>query len=164
MINVSWDDAQEYLAWLSQKTGHAYRLLSESEREYVTRAGTKTLYWWGSTISYQRANYQYYSNYEFRTKPPASVANFLPNPWGLYQVHGNVWEWVEDCWNESYLDKPSFLKASGAAWTSGNCNRRVKRGGSWESYEQFLGSGIRACHNRDLPANDTGFRVATSLD
>ena len=107
VINVNWDDAKAYVAWLSRKTGKTYRLLSEAEREYVARAGTTTPFWWGSTISTSQANYDGNSTYgsgskgEYRQKT-VPVDSFQPNPWGLYQVHGNVWEWTEDCYKDSY--------------------------------------------------------------
>jgi formylglycine-generating enzyme required for sulfatase activity len=144
VINVSWDDAKEYAAWLSRKTGKTYRLLSEAEREYVTRAGTTTPFWWGSSISTSQANYNGRFTYgggaqgEFRQKT-LPVDSFQPNPWGLYQVHGNVWNWLEDCWNESYQGAPS----DGSAWTSGDCSKRVVRGGSWSSDPQLLRSAFR---------------------
>jgi formylglycine-generating enzyme required for sulfatase activity len=131
VINVNWNDAKAYVAWLSRKTGRIYRLLSEAEREYVTRAATTTPFWWGSSISSSQANYDGRFTYgsdakgEFRQKT-VSVDTFQPNPWGLYQVHGNVWEWTEDCWNESYNGAP----ADGSARTNGNCGERVLRGGS----------------------------------
>src|SRR5207302_6940801 len=104
VINMSWDDAKAYLAWLSRKTGKSYRLLSETEREYVTRAGRSTPFWWGPSISTSQANYNGNYTYgggskgEYREKT-VPVASFQPNPWGLYQVHGNVWEWTEDCYH-----------------------------------------------------------------
>jgi formylglycine-generating enzyme required for sulfatase activity len=128
VINVSWDDAKAYLAWLSKKTGEEYRLLSEAEREYVARAGTTTPFWWGQTITRDRANYDF-----SKTLP---VKSFQPNPWGLYQVHGNVDEWVEDCRNDwwvkdsqpaDYNDAP----ADGSPWLAGKCASRATRGGSW---------------------------------
>ena len=124
VINVSWDDAKAYVAWLSNKTGKTYRLLSEAEREYVTRAGTTTPFWWGSSISTSQANYDGTNTYgsgvkgEFRHET-LPVDSFQPNPWGLYQVHGNVWEWVEDCYHESYAGAPS----DGSAWTFEDCSR-----------------------------------------
>ena len=106
VINVNWNDAKAYVAWLSQKTGKTYRLLSEAEREYVTRAGTTTPFWWGSSISTGQANYN--GNQPTAADQRASFGrrpfrsnSFQPNPWGLYQVHGNVWEWTEDCWNDA---------------------------------------------------------------
>jgi formylglycine-generating enzyme required for sulfatase activity len=144
VINVSWSDAKAYVAWLSRKTGKSYRLLSEAEREYIARAGTTTPFWWGSSISTHQANYNgnyVYNNglkgeYRQRTIP---VDSFAPNPWGLYQVHGNVMEWVEDCWNDSYRGAPT----DGSSWTSGNCNSHVLRGGAWDSLPQFLRSADR---------------------
>ena len=102
-INVSWHDAKSYVAWLTNKTGKPYRLLTEEEREYVARAGTETPFWWGSTISSSQANYDggfvygegAKGQFRARTMP---VDSFNPNPWGLYQVHGNVSEWTEDCY------------------------------------------------------------------
>src|SRR5262249_20788523 len=102
VINVSWNDAHAYVAWLSGKTGKTYRLLSEAEREYVTRAETSTAFWWGTSVSTNQANYDGRFGYEGgpsgqyreRTMP---VDSFQANPWGLYQMHGNVWEWTEDC-------------------------------------------------------------------
>jgi formylglycine-generating enzyme required for sulfatase activity len=164
VINVSWNDAKSYVAWLSGKTGKAYRLLSEAEREYVTRAGTTTPFWWGSSISTEQANYNgrdYYnagSRGEFR-QHTLPVNSFEPNPWGLYQVHGNVWEWNEDCFNLSYNGAPS----DGSAWTTGDCNRHVGRGGSW--YDSP--SDLRAAHRGSSPSNQrsnsVGFRVSRTL-
>jgi formylglycine-generating enzyme required for sulfatase activity len=164
VINVSWDDAKAYVAWLSRKTGKTYRLLSEAEREYVTRAGTTTPFWWGSSISMSQANYN--GNYaygggakgEYRAKT-LPVDTFQPNPWGLYQVHGNVWEWVEDCWNDSYRGAPS----DGSAWTSGDCSRGVVRGGSWDLDPQFLRSANRYRRTTDDRSTYLGFRVGRTL-
>ena len=161
VINVSWNDAQAYVKWLSEKTGKQYRLLSEAEREYVTRAGTKGAFWWGASISPEQANYNggyAYNNgstgkYRGQT---VTVKSFEPNPWGLYQVHGNVWEWVEDCWHDSYHNAPS----DGSAWTTGTCSSRVLRGGSW-SYDP---ANLRAARrDGSSPVSrylDIGFRVA----
>jgi formylglycine-generating enzyme required for sulfatase activity len=166
VININWNDAKGYAAWLSRRTGRTYRLLSEAEREYVTRAGTATPFWWGSSISASQANYDGRFTYgsgekgEIRQKT-VSVDTFKPNPWGLYQVHGNVWEWTEDCWNESYNGAP----ADGSAWISGECGRRVLRGGSWITYPFALRSAVRnggdvLRGNRD---ETEGFRVARTL-
>ena len=136
VINVSWDDAKAYVAWLSQKAGKSYRLLSEAEREYVARAGTTTPFWWGVSITPKQANFDgarepYIGEYRRRTVP---VDSFEANPWGLYQVHGNVWEWTEDCLNDSNAGTPR----DGSARTSGDCSRRARRGGSWFSYPRAL--------------------------
>ena len=102
VVNVSWDDAKAYVAWLSNNTGKPYRLLSEAEREYVTRAGTTSSFWFGTTISSKQANYDGSVAYgagkksEFRERL-FPVDFFAPNAFGLYQVHGNVADWTEDC-------------------------------------------------------------------
>ena len=165
VINVSWEDAQRFVAWLRQGTGEEYRLLSEAEWEYVARAGTTTPFHTGSTIATSQANYNgnyTYGNgrtgvYREKTVP---FGSFNANAFGLYDVHGNVWEWVQDCWNDSYRGAPS----DGSAWERGDCSRRVLRGGSWFSAPWFLRSAIR---NLNLPGfrnSDNGFRVARTLD
>lgn len=146
VINVWWEDAQAYVTWLSQKTGKPYRLLSEAEREYVTRAGTATPFWWGSFISSCLANYDRNFPYpemekaksEYRRRTLA-VDSFRPNPWGLYQVHGNVYEWVEDCWHGSY----EGAAADGSAWVEPDCTEHVLRGGSWNFAPWHLRSASR---------------------
>jgi formylglycine-generating enzyme required for sulfatase activity len=163
VINVNWNDAKAYVAWLSRKTGKTYRLLSEAEREYVTRAGTTTPFWWGSTISTVQANYDGSFTYggtkgEYRQKT-MPVDSFQPNPWGLYQVHGNVYDWVEDCWNDSYRGAPT----DGSAWTVGDCSSRVLRGGSWDIYPRYLRSAYRHVTYTSYRSNDVGFRLARTL-
>jgi formylglycine-generating enzyme required for sulfatase activity len=165
VINVSWDDANAYAAWLSRRTGKAYRLLNEAEREYVTRAGTMTPFWWGSSISTQQANYNGNFTYgdgsqgEYRQKT-IPVGSFPPNPWGLYQVHGNIWEWVEDCSNKNYTGAPT----DGSVWTSGNCNSRVLRGGSWNDDPKNLRAANRLIGiDSKIRAFNFGFRVARTL-
>ena len=158
VINVSWDDAQSYLKWLSQKTGRHYRLLSESEREYATRAGKKSPYWWGASINSEKANYNTYdgvSNGNFREKT-VRVKSFEPNPWGLYQVHGNIYDWVEDCYHGNYKGAPT----DGSAWTEEECKYRVLRGGSWVDYPPILRAARRAYSSPNLPYLTEGFRVA----
>ena len=126
VINVSWKDAQSYVRWLSQRTGHRYSLPSESEWEYVARAGTDTRYSWGDEIGRNRANCDGCGS-RWDDEQTAPVGSFSPNAWGVHDMHGNVWEWVEDCWNDSYVGAPS----DGSAWESGECGYRVLRGGSW---------------------------------
>ena len=152
-INVSWNDAQAYVRWLSQRTGSQYRLLSEAEWEYVARAGTTTSYYFGQTISAQVANCC--GGYGM-TLPGGA---FPGNGFGLHDVHGNVWEWVQDCWNGSYKGAPM----DGSAWTTGNCSARVLRGGSWLNAPRNLRSANRI---RYAPGNqhyNNGFRVARTL-
>lgn len=127
---MSWLDAQRYVTWLSAKTGKTYRLLSEAEREYAARAGTTTPFWWGKTISPRRANYDATVVYGGGGKKGAApnrtepVNAFAPHPWGLHQVHGNVWEWVQDVWHEDYQGAPD----DGSAWEGENEQYRVARG------------------------------------
>jgi formylglycine-generating enzyme required for sulfatase activity len=165
-INVNWHDAKAYAAWVSQKTGKTYRLLSEAEREYVTRASTTTAYYWGSSIRTTQANY----NGKVRADEGGSrggnhqqtmvVDSFEPNAWGLYQVHGNVWEWTEDCWHDSNDGYP----ADGSARTTGECDRRVVRGGSWDSHPQSLRSASRGGITAGVQSFDVGFRLARTLN
>ena len=166
VIDVSWDDiTKEYLPWLSRKTGKSYRLLSEAEWEYVARAGTTTPFSTGRTITPKQANFA--GNYTYggsakgvyRSKT-IEVGSFPPNAFGLYDMHGNVWEWVQDCWNGSYTGAPS----DGSAWTTGDCGRRVLRGGSWFLDPQVLRSASRGRLTPDDRGNKGGgFRVGRTL-
>jgi formylglycine-generating enzyme required for sulfatase activity len=165
VINVNWHDAKAYAAWVSRKTGKTYRLLSEAEREYVTRASTTTAYYWGSSIRTTQANY----NGKVQADEAGSrggnrlqtmvVDSFEPNAWGLYQVHGNVWEWTEDCWHDSNDGNP----ADGSARTAGECGLRVVRGGSWDSHPQSLRSASRRGITAVVQSFDVGFRLARAL-
>ena len=155
VINVIWKDAKSYVGWLSRKTGEGYRLLSESEWEYVARAGTRTAYHFGSSISSGQANY---GNNLGKTSP---VGTYASNGFGLHDVHGNVWEWVEDCWHGDYRGAPS----DGSAWiTGGDCSLRMLRGGSWHSVPELLRSAFRNGVLWRFPVGDVGFRVARTLD
>ena len=110
VVHVDWDDAKFFIAWLSVQTGQSYRLLSEAEWEYACRAGTTTRYWWGDEITSENANYRE------NVGKTSEVGKHLANPFGLHDMHGNVWEWVEDCWNDSYERAPD----DGRAWTTGD--------------------------------------------
>jgi formylglycine-generating enzyme required for sulfatase activity len=164
VINVSWSDANAYVAWLSAKTGKSYRLLSEAEREYAARAGTRTAFWWGPTISPRQANYNgtyVYGNgptgeYRQRTVP---VDSFRSNRWDIFQVHGNVWEWTQDCWHENYAGAP----ADGSPWETGRCDYRIVRGGSWTTYPGDLRSAQRGRFIIEFRSDSLGFRVARTL-
>lgn len=168
VINVSWDDVQAYLAWLSEQSGATYRLPSEAEWEYAARAGTSEPFWWGASISTAQANYDGNHTYgggkkgDWRKKTVA-VQSFDPNPWGLYQVHGNVWEWCADSWRNSYKDKPEALKTDGGAWTTGNNGLRVLRGGSSLNFPQSLRSASRDRRDASIRSNFIGFRVFRSV-
>ncbi len=147
-----------------QRPEKAYRLLSEAEREYVARSGATTPFWWGGSISTQQANYD--GTYTCdggskgerrgRTLP---VDSFGPNPWGLYQVHGNVHEWTQDCYHWSYAGAPS----DASAWTAGDCRDRVARGGSWGYHPRALRSASRDRLTADLQSYYFGFRLVRTL-
>jgi formylglycine-generating enzyme required for sulfatase activity len=169
VINLWWEDAKSYVKWLSDKTNRTYRLLSEAEREYVTRAGTTTPFWWGDVLSTERANYDGTHVYplnvgvrgQYREKS-LPVDSFDPNPWGLYQVHGNIFEWVEDCWHPNYFGAPG----DGSAWTAPDCSRHVMRGGSWNFPSWHVRAAARgavgsAAAAMGLPP--VGLRVARTL-
>jgi formylglycine-generating enzyme required for sulfatase activity len=164
VINVSWNDAKSYADWLSRKTGQHYRLLSEAEFEYAARAGTTTLFWWGDSISPAQANYD--GNYSYAGGPKGPyrhktipVKSFEPNPWGLYQMLGNVATWTEDCWVDNYKNAP----LDGSARTTGNCKYRVTRGGSWYDYPATLRAAVRIIAEPRLRLNTVGFRLARDL-
>ena len=165
VVDVSWRDAEEYVRWLSARTGRWYRLLSESEWEYVARAGSETRYWWGDEVGHGRANCDGCGS-SWDARQTAPVGSFSPNAFGLHDVHGNVWEWVQDCWNDSYDGAPD----DGSAWeSSGYCGWRGVRGGSWQSgtvprYVRAANRGWNLVHRptfRNVAA--VGFRVARSL-
>ena len=158
VIHVSWKDAQAYVAWLSEKTGKKYRLLSESEWEYAARAGTTTRYSWGDSVGRNRANCDGCGS-SWDNRQTAPVGSFGANGFGLHDMHGNVWEWVEDCYNGSYAGAPS----DGSAWESGNCVRRVLRGGSWDYGPWSLRSAFRGWGDSGYRDGSDGFRVARTL-
>jgi formylglycine-generating enzyme required for sulfatase activity len=166
VVCVTWEDASAYLEWLSSTTGKTYRLLSDAEREYVTRAGTTTPFWWGSDISPKQANYNGEKTYldgspkgQYR-RATVPVDSFAANPWGLYNVHGNVSEWTEDCWTQDNTGNP----ADGTARLSGDCTFRVIRGGSWIASPDELRAAFRRRSKRDtFRFNTMGFRVARTL-
>src|SRR5262245_21947848 len=166
VVCVSWIDAQAYAFWHSQRTGHRYRLLTEAEWEYAARAGTTTPFWWGISLSPDQANYNATTTYgpsgragpwRQRTVP---VDSFTPNPWGLYQMHGNVWEWVQDGWHQDYKGAPSDGSARQPA---ANCETRVLRGGSWLNGPRGLRSARRHGASPDFRRSDVGFRLAMTL-
>nr|WP_273703197.1 formylglycine-generating enzyme family protein [Candidatus Accumulibacter vicinus] len=158
VINVSWDDAQAYVAWLAKKTGKPYRLLSESEWEYAARAGTRTRYPWGNEPGTNRANF-FGSGSQWNGKRAAPVGSFAPNAFGLYDMIGNVWEWTQDCWNDSYAGAPM----DGLPWLKGDCGRRVVRGGSWSSKPEVARAAFRYWDEPGLRNDDLGFRLARTL-
>ena len=163
VVCVAWDDAKAYVKWLSDITEQKYRLLSEAEWEYVARAGTTTAYHFGATISQEQANYDSMKN------GTVEVGQYDCNAFNLCDIHGNVWEWVEDCWHDDYRGSPS----DGSAWSDGcdsvedfaGVNIRILRGGAWTDND----IGLRSAFRRNKSAawwrdNETGFRIARNLN
>ena len=160
VINVSWDDAKGYVEWLGRKTGKPYRLLSEAEWEYAARAGTTTRYGWGNEIGRSNANCDGCGS-QWDNRQTAPAGSFQPNGFGLHDMHGNVWEWTEDCWHGSYAGAP----VDGGAWvTGGECGRRVLRGGSWGNFPGYLRSAGRDGVDTGYRLNYRGIRVARTLN
>lgn len=158
VINASWDDAQQYVAWLSKMTGETYRLLTEAEWEYTARAGTQTTYYWGEKIGKGNANCTGCGS-QWDARETSPVGSFKPNSFGVYDMAGNVWQWVEDCYHQSYEGAP----ADGSAWTADDCKYRVVRGASWNSRPVLLRSASRYRLTSDLRDNTIGFRIARTL-
>jgi formylglycine-generating enzyme required for sulfatase activity len=157
VVNISWLDAKEFIAWLSRKTGKTYRLPSESEWEYIARGGTTSVFWWGRDVGQGQANCrECNSGNALQTMP---VGSFKPNPFGLFDTAGNAAEWVEDCWNDSYRGAPQ----DGAPWTAGQCNWRGLRGGSYDSQAKFVASAARFRYDYDVRYPSNGFRVLREL-
>jgi formylglycine-generating enzyme required for sulfatase activity len=165
VINVSWDDAVAYCQWLSGQTGKPYRLPSEAEWEYAARAGTKTPFHFGATLSTAQANYNGNRPYRSGAKGEyrqctVAVGTLPANAWGLYEVHGNVWEWVQDCWHDSY----EGATVDGSAWQV-NCveARRVLRGGSWSNDGWFVRVSFRYGDDAGTRDFNLGLRLAQDL-
>jgi formylglycine-generating enzyme required for sulfatase activity len=172
VVCVDWNDAQAYAQWISRKSGQTYRLASEAEWEYAARAGSRGVRHWGNGESEacryanvaDRAGKRKYSGWTIFDcddgyANTAPVASYRPNDFGLYDMMGNVWEWTEDCWNESYRGAPS----GGSAWTSGNCSRRVVRGGAWDGKPAIVRSANRNWFGTADRYYITGFRLARTL-
>ena len=175
VVCVSWDDAQAYVQWLSEKTGRTYRLLSESEYEYAARAGTTTTRYWGEHASNQCA----YANggdqaldRSFVTKTvftfadctdgyvfTSPVGSFPPNAFGLYDMLGDAHSWTQDCWNETYSGAPT----DGSSWQIGDCSQRILRGGDWDSTPPNLRSAARLMDTTSDHLNGFGFRMARTF-
>lgn len=149
---ITWDEAEAYVTWLSRESGHHYRLPSASEWEYAARAGTTTLYSWGDKVGENMANCLNCGS-EFDGKP-APVGSFKPNPWGLHDMHGNVWEWTKDC-----IDSNAAPPPNGMPKLFGNCDSRELRGGSAQSDAWAIRAGARAFALRGQQIGDVGFRV-----
>lgn len=174
VINVSWNDARAYVDWLSQRTGKKYRLASEAEFEYGLRAGSTTRYWWGDDTPTSRVENltggndrsgsgrrwsNAFNGYKDGFWGPAPVMSFTPNAFGLYDMGGNVSEWVADCWHDNYIRAPRNAEA----WVNPGCGRRVIRGGSWGSAPEMVRSAYRQGAAADLRSARVGFRVVREL-
>jgi len=178
VVCISFDDASAYAAWLSRKSGHAYRLLSEAEYEYAERAGTTTAYWWGDdatpACSYAnvadldaKASSDWTARFPGRTVESchdgyvftSPAGSFRPNAFGLYDMTGDVWSWLADCWSDSYAGAPT----DGSANLAGDCGRRSLRSGSWSYSSRILRSANRDRVTAAARLIDVGFRVARTL-
>ena len=165
VVNVNWNNAKAYVQWLSRKTGKRYRLLSKAEWEYAARGGAVTAFAVGPTLSARDANFDAGQKTDLNPKGPmrgrtVAVGTFKPNGFGLHDMHGNVWEWVEDCWNEDY---GPALPADGAPARPGDCNGRVLRGGSWEDGAADLRLAARVASAAGDRSWSDGIRVAREL-
>lgn len=156
--DLSWDDAQQYVKWLSKVTGKPYRLPTEAEWEYADRAGTTTTYWWGDQMRKGNANCKDCGE-PWHKEGPESVGSFAPNPLGLYDMNGGVWEWTADCWHNTYQGAP----ADGRAWDSPGCDMRVIRGGSWREGGNYMLSATRFKYSASVRQSQDGFRVVKDL-
>ncbi len=160
VVCVSWNDATAFAAWLSKRTGEAYRLLSEAEWEYVARAGTTTRFAFGDDDASVCANAQLSCKELGSAGGTAASKSFKPNGFGLYDLHGNAWEWVQDCWHGDYTGGP----ADGSAWNMGCTNKgRVLRGGGWNDSPGYARSAIRDWDIPDFRNYGTGFRLSRTL-
>jgi formylglycine-generating enzyme required for sulfatase activity len=159
VINITWDDARQYTAWLSRMTGKPYRLLSEAEFEYAARAGTQTAYPWGDEIGNNNANC-YDCGSEMGGLRPSRVGTYAANRFGLHDMHGNIWQWIEDCYHENCKAAPR----DGSAWVDDpDCSRRIVRGGSWSSRTRDLRAALRVWYTSVVRYPFLGFRVGRTL-
>lgn len=156
---VTLAEIEDYLAWLGKTTGKRYRLPSEEEWEYAARAGTTTDYWFGDIMIAGEVNCRDCAT-EWSAVKSAPVGSFRPNPWGLYDVHGNLNELVADCWNPNHKGAPT----DGSARTDGDCKSRVFKGGAWYYNPRASRSSWRARNDARVPSYVYGFRVLRELD
>ena len=169
VVNVSWDQAQVYIDWINTVTAGGYRLPSEAEFEYALRAGSEAEYPWerGEQCDYSNGRDQAYQHENPDSNIPfgdcddgyiytAPAGSFRVNAFDLYDTSGNTLEWTQDCWNDSYVGALSDV----SAWETGECDRRVLRGGGWDDEPEILRSAFRIWNDRDVGYNDVGFRLA----
>lgn len=177
VVCVSGEDAEAYAAWLSKKTGHDYKVPNEAQYEYALRAGTRTMYFWGDDRPLKDDPACEYSNqpdldqadamagapsgpkYRFQCRDgyafTSPVTAYKPNPWGLHDMQGNIWEWTSDCWNDNYEGAPS----DGSTWRTGDCDGRSSRGGSYGNASFSTYAGVRAPRHVGFVGHSWGFRV-----
>jgi formylglycine-generating enzyme required for sulfatase activity len=164
VIDMSWENAKTYVNWLGRKTGKPYRLLSEAEWEYAARAGTTTPFSTGDTLSPSAANYDGSDDgsgpSDVNRQKTMPVGSFPANRFGLHDMHGNVSEWVEDCWHDDYT---AMTPTDGSAWLEGDCNGRVLRGGSWGDSQVELRSAARTGEYKVNSSYNDGLRIGRSL-
>ncbi|MEO6421784.1 MAG: formylglycine-generating enzyme family protein [Candidatus Nitrotoga sp.] len=159
VTNISWFDAQNYARWLSTQTGKTYRLLSEAEWEYACRAGSVTEYYWGDEIGHNNCNCQE-SGSEWSRKRASPIGSFTPNVFGLHDMLGNIWEWLDDIWHDNYEGAP----ADGRSWSfGGNQMGRVMRGGSWSSFPRYVRCAHRHGSVPTIRNFNFGLRIARTL-
>ncbi|KRB85231.1 hypothetical protein ASE07_21245 [Noviherbaspirillum sp. Root189] len=157
--DISWDDAQLYVKWLSSVSGKTYRLPSEAEWEYAVRGGTSTRFWWGDQMRPGNANCKDCGD-PWQKDAPSDVGSFAPNPYGLHDMNGSVWEWVSDCWHNTYKGAP----ADARSWDEPNCRVRVIRGGSWREGATYMPSSTRFKYDASVRHSQNGFRVVRELN
>ncbi len=157
--DVSWDDAQQYAQWLGKISGKPYRLPTEAEWELAIKGGTNTRFWWGDQMRPKMANCKDCGE-PWQKDRPAEAGSFAPNPIGLYDMNGSVWEWVADCWHTSHAGAPP----DGRARELPNCRVRVIRGGSWREDARYMPSSTRFKYDAGVRHSQNGFRVARSID
>jgi formylglycine-generating enzyme required for sulfatase activity len=159
ITNVSWSDANQFVAWLAATTRKPYRLPSEAEWEYAARGGTQTKYWWGDQLLPGMANCKNCITEGAAAEQPVRVGSFKPNPFGLYDMGGGVDQWVEDCWHKTYQGAPS----DGSPWNAPDCGSHVIRSGSWKNDARYVRPANRDSYDADVRYPTHGFRVALSL-
>ena len=168
VVCISWMDAQNFIRWLNSTSPHKFRLPSEAEWEHAARAFTTTTYYWGEEPEGLCTHANAADNQTLKQFPTfktndcddgylftSPVGGFLPNPFGLFDIYGNVWEWTQDCWNTSYVNAPQ----DGVAWLSGTCDKRVYRGGGWGDNPRFARSSLRNFAEINERRDDIGFRL-----
>ena len=155
--NVSWNDTQQFIEWLSNVTQKKYRLPSEAEWEYAARGGTQTRYWWGDQLQSDMANCRGCGG-AYDPSQPLKVGNFKPNPFGLHDMGGSVGQWVEDCWHKDYQGAP----IDGSAWIDKNCAARVIRSGSWKNDASYIRPASRDRYDTGVRYPTHGFRVVAT--